>query len=425
MKYLRKYNEASVYIQNSPIKDEISDILLELKEDLGFHYLIQNYLESNDANKLNKHEGTEFVKVNIEREDIFNYEDIEEYIERLKSFMKMNGYNIWDYTCYLGHRPPTPKVERDLRRQYNRFGEGRYTESCYTFSIKFIKGDNSKSTYMWMLGQDKSIYGNFFRDVNEELKPETYKSAADKLLKIGHTKRPSELMKWHDILKQRELDARKKKTLEDGKEFGLYKCKLRFNKTIRNVNTGGGSTSSSSQRVSQEYIGDFYLKLSFDSYMFDENHQDWKTGGGSLWLPLNFGVIPVDEEGLKYCEDVVKPIVGLGSDGVTYWLGCIYICLTEGNELDDLELKPTGKAFIECYEGDFQLTNRSSAILFKKKLYDLFAGTITIGDSPSEPGGVKEKIIEDLCNEYGHSIQEFIDVMESIKKVSINTLYKD
>ena len=219
MKYLRKYNEASVYIQNSPIKDEISDILLELKDDLGFHYLIQNYLENDDANKLNKHEGTEFVKVNIEREDIFNYEDIQEYIERLKSFMEMNGYNIWDYTCYLGHRPPTPKIERDLRRQYNRFGEGRWSESCYTFSIKFIKGDNSKSTYMWMLGQDKSIYGNFFRDVNEELKPETYKSAADKLLKIGHTKRPAELMKWHDILKQRELDARKKKSLDDAKEF--------------------------------------------------------------------------------------------------------------------------------------------------------------------------------------------------------------
>jgi len=37
----------------------------------------------------------------------------------------------------------------------------------------------------------------YLRKYNEELKSDTYKSAADKLNKMGHVKRPEELMKWH------------------------------------------------------------------------------------------------------------------------------------------------------------------------------------------------------------------------------------
>ncbi len=34
---------------------------------------------------------------------------------------EIEGWSLWDYSCYLGHRPPTAKIERELNRVYNRF----------------------------------------------------------------------------------------------------------------------------------------------------------------------------------------------------------------------------------------------------------------------------------------------------------------
>ena len=437
MKYLKKYTEATVYISDSDIKDLIYDKLLDLDDlEAGFHYFIQNYLESDDANKLNVGEGTEFVKVNVMNESRFEYEQISDIIESLKVMMKMYGYNIWDYTCYLGHRPPTPKIERDLRRQYNRFGDGRWTEGCYTFSIKFVKGDNSKSTYMWMLGQDKST--------NEELNPETYKSAADILSKKGHINKPAELMKGHDIVKKKLEDESKIKSLNNVKQLGIYQCNLSF----------GGS----------KFTGNFYLNLQFDDYTMKDDHLYFEDGESKFWMNFSVGVIPTDEESEKYCQEVLLKRIGLGRDKITYWICEFKLHLSDTHPINYigsyeeepdtneeyeygittyfnrksmkkfkienskwvplyLDIDPKGKGYFECHDGDFYLVNRKSAIQFKSKLYDFFAGKIILDYRSNDDE--KSIIIDTFCNELGHTIDEYELIMESIKKISINTLYRD
>jgi hypothetical protein len=366
--------------------------------------------------------------------------------------MKINGYNIWDYTCYLGHRPPTPKIERDLRRQYNRFGTGEWSESCYTFSIKFVKGDNSKSTYMWMCGGAKST--------NEELFSSTYKSAADKLMAKGHRKRAAELMKMHDFRKAeeeqeklRQEEMRKNKIVENAAQLGVYKCKLRIGKS--------------------EFIGDFYLNLTFAEYLFEDDYTYFLDGEGGMYIGFAIGVIPANEESKEWIEKSGKGFIG--GDKVTYWMGDLRLKAsnaqnvyhmgdfteppTSGHVHDEiyeggideaiivyynsttrkryrfdkendkwvshyLEFAPDGNMYFEIHEGDFYLADRKSAVQFKSKFYDIFSGKI-IFKPDSNLDHVKDRMLDCICNDYGHSIQEFIDLMESIKKVSINSLYKD
>ena len=64
----------------------------------------------------------------------------------------------------------------------------------------------------------------YLKKYNEELKSDTYKSAADKLARMGHVKRPEELMKWHDIAKEKEEIAKEEarlKAIEEAKRKAL------------------------------------------------------------------------------------------------------------------------------------------------------------------------------------------------------------
>jgi hypothetical protein len=273
-----------------------------------------------------------------------------------------------------------------MNRQYNRGGNGRWTERWYSFVIEFKSLDP--------------------KDLNEELKSSTYKSAADKLSKIGHIKRPEELMKWHEITKQKEFDAIKLATINDCKQLGVYQLSVSYRKD--------GSWF--------KYEGDFYINLRFDKENLQEYYDEWKQGGGNLWMPFSFGVIPINEDGIKFLKEVYFYLAG---DKTTYWLGSFYLNLTQGNEEGDLVFKPAGKGYFEENDGDFYFSNRSSAIRFKDSLFKVFNGDIVLKETSSIPGGEKERILDYLCSDLTHDLSEFEDVMNSIKRINLNSLYKD
>ena len=454
MKYLKKYNESN-YRSISDLKDLIYDKLRELKEDIDDGFNIQI---NDKPYTLNHIDGVEreFVKCKVMKESHFDYSQISETIEGLKKMMEIEGWSLWDYSCYLGHRPPTAKIERELNRVYNRFGDGRYTESCYSFNITFVKGDNLDSPYAYMMGMKR-----YQLKTNEELFASTYKSAADILMTKGHRKRAAELMKMHDFRKAEEEqeklhqeEMRKNKIIQNAAQLGVYKCKVRFSK--------------------EEFIGDFYLNLTFAEYLFDDDYPYFLDGESGMYLGFAIGVIPANEESKEWIEKVGKGY--MGGDKVTYWMGDLRLKAsnvqnvyhmgdfteppTSGDVHDDiyesgiddeeviiyynsntkkryrfdkendkwishyLEFAPDGNMFFEIHEGDFYLADRKSAVQFKSKFYDIFAGKIIFKPDPNLDH-VKDMMLECICNEYGHSIQEFIDVMESIKKVRINALYKD
>lgn len=263
----------------------------------------------------------------------------------------------------------------------------------------------------------------YLKKYNEELKSDTYKSAADKLARMGHVKRPEELMKWHDIAKEKEeiakeearlkaIEEAKRKALEQASKLGIHKLTLRDRST--------------------KFTGDFYVYFSWDSDNFHEYYDEWKNNDNSgFWLSFNISVIPASDESKEFANEVLSKEAGISNDGKC-WLGHFGINLSEGgNGYDDdgkqtLVLKPSGGYYEEeWYNIDWDMADRASAQKFKKMLYDVFSGEIVFNDSEKVPGGIKEEIIEELCNEKGHDLSEYLDFVESIKKIRLNQLYKD
>ena len=253
----------------------------------------------------------------------------------------------------------------------------------------------------------------YLRKYNEELKSDTYKSAADKLTKMGHVKRPEELMKWHAIAKEKEKEEVKRKAIEEASKLGTYKMTL---------DSGDG-----------KFTGDFYIYFYWDNDIFDDNYEDWKRfDNTSLWLSFPIAVLPASEESKEFVNNVLDKEIGLGTDGKCY-LGSFALKLTQGgneyNEETNKEtfvLKPDGAFYWEEWDSiSWYMADRASAQKFKKMLYDVFEGNIIWRETPALPGGLKEQILDYLCSDMDHTLEEFEEFIESLKRISVNKLYKD
>ena len=251
------------------------------------------------------------------------------------------------------------------------------------------------------------------RKYNEELKSGTYKSAADKLAKIGHVKRPEELMKWHLVTKEKEKEEDNRKAIEEASKLGTYKMTL-------NGRDG-------------KFTGDFYVYFYWNDDSFDENYQDWKSfDSSSLWLQFDFAVLPASEESKEFAQNVLDKEIGLNNHGKCY-LGSFGLNLSQGgneyNEETNKEtfvLKPNGGFYFEEYDSiSWYMADRANAQKFKKMLYDIFEGNIIWRETPALPGGVKEQILDFLCSDMGHSLEEFEQFIDSVKQISLNKIYKD
>jgi len=104
MKYLKQFNE-NVFDQS--VVDECKDILLEL-EDKGFKTNIHFWIS---ASHLNKHSS--YIQFFFNRKEEFDYSDIEDVVERLKSYLSEYNLHIkWQNQAERGENKPTIKVTR-------------------------------------------------------------------------------------------------------------------------------------------------------------------------------------------------------------------------------------------------------------------------------------------------------------------------
>jgi hypothetical protein len=253
----------------------------------------------------------------------------------------------------------------------------------------------------------------YLRKYNEELKSDTYKSAADKLAKMGHVKRPEELMKWHIVTKEKEKEEAKTKALEEASKLGTYKMTI-------------------GTRGSTKFTGDFYIHFYWNEYSFADHYEEWKSfDNDSIWLSFEFAILPASEESKEFVNNFIGGQLGLTNDGKCY-LGQFGINLTHGgNSIDEngkktYVLKPnSGFYWNSDYSHDFYMADRGSAQKFKKMIYDIFEGDIVWGETPELPGGVKEEILDLLCSDMDHTLEEFEAFIESIKRISLNKIYKD
>ena len=105
MRYLKRFNESKQLDQS--IVDECKDILLEL-EDIGIKTNIHSYLSYSPQKNNEK-----WIQFFFNRVEEFNYSDIEDVIERLKSYLSEYNLHIkWMSPTEQEDNKPTIKVTR-------------------------------------------------------------------------------------------------------------------------------------------------------------------------------------------------------------------------------------------------------------------------------------------------------------------------
>lgn len=414
MKYLKTYKEAVAVYQNHEHKSVIEDMLLELK-DLEFHAKVSM------QNFHNQHES---VRVYVSKEKEFNWNDISGVISDVANYMKSEGYEIVYFTCKDDIESKVNPDDYEIKKMKQ---GNLWRRDPRDFSIKSEKKDywvtphvtkssvyepgtfNQISKWMFDIEFRKNL------KANEELSPSTYLSAADKLKKMGHIRRPEILTAYAKEIQEREKNARKKRVFEEAKKLGQFQLKL-----VR----GGGS---------EVRFVNCYLSLLFNDNYHHEALSEWIDGERSnFWIGIMQGVHPVSEEDAANLEWYFGDSISgyTNSHNGIIWLQDIYICLSSGSgkseEGQKLPMTPTGQLSIEGSEfNEVYFANRREAIKFKNLIVGLFEGDIEY----IQPNGkdFKEQILEELCenDERPVELSEFEELIDKLRVTRLNNLYRD
>ena len=413
MKYLKRYEEAVGVRLNSELKSTVEDLLIDLRDEEF----------ETKVSETDYHSQKVKVKVSIERDKEFTYSDIKLQIESVWSYLNGEGFEIEHFTCVEDENFEESEDEFTINQKIKGY---HWTTDPETFGVKSIekeyqrKPQINKSQVYDPMNFDRiekcffSIIFTKYLSTNEELKPQTYISAADKLTKLGHIKRPEQLKAWAETIKQREIDAKHKMALEQAKKLGQFQ--LRF--------VGRGS---------EIRFANCYIQLYFNSdYYLSEMLPEWLDGErNTLWSQIMFGVHPVSEEDLEVLnwfsgdiKDYTNRMNGI------IWLQDVYINLTNQNCKDEngvkLPMVSTGSVSIESSEfSEVYFANRREAIKFRNLLVDLFEGDIDY----IQPNGkdFKEDIIETWCEHEERPVElsELEDFIDKLRMIRLNSLYRD
>jgi hypothetical protein len=423
MKYLKTYKEAVAVYQNHEHKSVIEDMLLDLR-DSEFHTTvsIQNF-----------HNNHESVRVHVSREKEFQWNDISNVISDVANYMQSEGYEIVDFTCkddveskenpddyevkkttgaYFWGTDSSGKIKSELKdvlqiphiTQTSVYDPGTFDKiNKWTFDIKFEKK-------LIEVDKTRSISRLF---TNEELNPSTYLSAADKLKKMGHIRRPEVLTAYAKEIEQREKDARKNRVFEEAKKLGEFQLKL--------------------ERRGEVKFSNCYLSLLFNDSFYKEALSEWLDADReNLWMGIMQGVHPVGEEDAANLEWYFGDDISnyTNSHNGIIWLQDIYICLSNSDyisaEGQKLPMRPTGQISIEGSEfSEVYFANRREAIRFKNLIVGLFEGDIEY----IQPNGLdfKEQLLEELCenDERPVELPELEELIDKLRVTRLNNLYRD
>jgi hypothetical protein len=115
MKYLKRFNESKVL--DGSVIENCKDILLEL-EDIGIETDIQSYLsyeyDSYEYDRIYRStpdSNEKWIQFFFNRVEEFDYSDIEDVVERLKSYLSEYKLHIkWQNQAERGENKPTIKT---------------------------------------------------------------------------------------------------------------------------------------------------------------------------------------------------------------------------------------------------------------------------------------------------------------------------
>ena len=272
---------------------------------------------------------------------------------------------------------------------------------------------------------------------NEELDPGTYSSAADKLRRMGHKRRPVELEEWADVIRKRNSDVKKARFLAEAKKLGQFKFRfLSYNNKTKSLEIEYGNYYP-------------YFEINYDELSYRKS--DYLETDSFYSLPIYMGLIPVDEEDRETLVSQNPSQIEESQYGI-YWVQDIYFNLSIShrfasgdtpflthlkkenpnnklNPINDGEIIPNGTLSIESNIGnEIYLGDRSNAIKFRKMLINLFEGDIDFHfEKNNNFINFNSEIIENLCDAENDPIspEEYQRFLDSIRFIPINQLYRD
>ena len=222
----------------------------------------------------------------------------------------------------------------------------------------------------------------YLKRFNEELKASTYKSAADKLTKMGHKRRGAEMSDYAIRREKEEERMRLQVTRDEMSRFEPFNL-----------------------IINKEKAGRFYILPNAEIEWFKDLVYDWVDDKMSYIcsLPVEFGIMMADEE----TEETFKDWNWSPEqwNGVSY-PNRMYLGTTYANS----------PAF-DSYDRDiFHFATRADAMRFKKMFVDLLEEKNDWYWKKWNPNGVVSRIKEVVSPEY---------VSNLIEKLAINAEDKD
>ena len=254
----------------------------------------------------------------------------------------------------------------------------------------------------------------YLKKYNEELRSSTYKRAADLLTKKGHRRRASVIKDWAKATKERE----NREVVDNCRKLGTFEMGLYDPKDIMN---GSQLVSRKGQLMLK---GSFYLNFYLDLEIWKENLREWKNGDrDNLYMTFHLGLIPANEDTKLEIEgsDYIDNVGGGPSDDGTYWISAFQLQITRLPYGDGID--PKDGLYIEPWELRPLFIDRRNAIKFINLIYGIFKGDID--HSSSVHPDTKEVIMDHLFDDVNITIEEFEELINSIKRTKVNSLYKD
>lgn len=236
----------------------------------------------------------------------------------------------------------------------------------------------------------------YLKKFNEELRPQTYMSAARKLDKLGHHDRANALKDWSREVEKKEEMIKWKDLIQDYAQFGTFKM------TIKNTETADTLT------------GDFHLDISFDDLQFSDEPESG--------ICFFIGLIPTS-------EDLIHQYMELCPDydfGNGFFWGKIFnlqyelsdtVKFTKWNMWD----------YDDEMNGKVAFADRGSANKFKNLLIQIFTNSeLGYPSGYTDADDLYEKLTNcilaenSFSSEYGFKLE---DAANYIRTISPNLLY--
>lgn len=252
---------------------------------------------------------------------------------------------------------------------------------------------------------------------NERLDSKTYLSASKKLASLGHVKRSKYLADFSNDIDKRAQMRAWQKNINEYSKYGTFQFEISNNGTSQKVNHNS------------VFVGDFHLLFSYDSDSLEDSVAMEKASDTPDEYPIDIlffiAVIPANEECLKYClKQFPKDDT---SDGF-FWALTLSIVMEVKNErVNCLQL------VIDQYDtglsrANFKIADRKTANNFKNSLVSLFTEDFEYPSGYSNIPNMFAKLENSICQHTEFSIDygfDLLKVRDFIKKIPVNTLYKN